>query len=121
MDFDRLGEVLVAALNYGGSPPTHTLDDLWQMICLGHLQFWPGRASAVVTELITYPQVKDLHFFLAGGKLEELREMYPSIIEWGRAQGCARATLAGRAGWMRSFLTKEEGWEPAWTVLAKEL
>jgi hypothetical protein len=75
----------------------------------------------VITEVIPYPRQRDLHFFLAGGDMQELRTMYPKIIEWARGQGCSRATLAGRAGWLRSFLTREEGWEPRWTVLAKEL
>jgi hypothetical protein len=83
-------------------------------------QLWPGDSSVVVTEVIVYPQLRDLHFFLAGGNLDELKQIHQIIENWGRSVGCTRVTLAGRRGWERTFL-KDKGYEPQWFILSKEL
>lgn len=117
-DFERLRHHVAAALEYSGG--THKVEDIAEGICAGRFQFWPGRDSAVVTEIIVYPQLKDLHYFLAGGDLDELRLMRPLIEQWGKSIGCSRVSLAGRKGWERTFL-KDEGYEPKWFILCKDL
>ena len=84
------------------------------------MQFWPGAQSAVITEIQVYPRLKALHYFLAGGNLEELARMRPIIEHWAESIGCQRVTLAGRRGWIRSFLA-DEGYQEKWTVMSKEL
>lgn len=83
--------------------------------------FWPGPNSVVVTQIIEHPQSRTLHFFLAGGNLAELEVMYPLIEQWGRERGCTAATMTGRKGWERTFLTKREGWKSKLVVMSKEL
>lgn len=117
-DFERLRHHVVAALEFSGG--THTVEDIAVGLKTGRFQFWPGQNSAVVTEIIVYPQIKDLHYFLAGGDLDELRLMRPLIEQWGKSLGCTRVSLAGRKGWERTFL-KDEGYEPKWFILCKDL
>jgi hypothetical protein len=117
-DFERLRHHVAAALEYSGG--THKIEDIAEGIRRGQFQLWPGRDSAVVTEIIVYPQLKDLHYFLAGGDLDELRLMRPLIEQWGKSVGCSRVSLAGRKGWERTFL-KDEGYEPKWFILCKDL
>ena len=117
-DFERCRKYLEAALEHAGG--THTIDDVRAGIEDGRLQLWPGVHSAIVTELLQHPRQRILHFFLAGGSLEELQAMTPPILDWGRTQGCSRAALFGRPGWSRSFLTKE-GWRPTAVVMEKVL
>lgn len=107
------------ALNFSGG--THTFDDVCQMVSEGRLQYWPGPNSIVVTEIIEYPRKRTLHFFLAAGNVAELEVMYPKIEEWGRLHGCDSATLTGREGWVRSFLSRKEGWHQKLVVMAKDL
>ncbi len=57
---------------------------------------------------------------VAGGNLDELKSMRPVIESWAKQLGCARVTLAGRKGWEKTFL-KDEGYEPKWFMLSKEL
>lgn len=116
---DEARPYIEAALQYSGG--THTYEDVAAQISEGRLQFWPGVNSAVVTEIVEYPRKRTLHFFLAGGNLPELRAMYPGILEWGKANGCTAATLAGRKGWVRSFLVKDEGWNESLVVMMKDL
>jgi hypothetical protein len=117
-DFERLRQHVEAALEYSGG--THKIEDIAEGLSAGRFQFWPGLNSAVVTEIIVYPQLKDLHYFLAGGDLDELKMMRPLIESWGKSIGCTRVSLAGRPGWQKTFL-KDEGYEPKWFILSKEL
>jgi hypothetical protein len=117
-EFERLRHHVAAALEYSGG--THKVEDIAEGIRQGQFQLWPGKNSVVVTEIIVYPQLKDLHYFLAGGDLDELRLMRPIIESWGKEIGCSRVSLAGRKGWERTFL-KDEGYEPKWFILCKDL
>jgi hypothetical protein len=114
----RLRHHVEAALEYSGG--THNFDDVAEMVRDHRLQLWPASNSVVLTEIIVYPRLKNLHYFLAGGDLDELSRMRPMIESWGKSIGCTRVTLAGRKGWAKTFL-KDEGYSPQWSVLAKEL
>lgn len=96
-----------AALKYADG--SHMFEDVAAAVAAGRMQYWPGPSSAIITEILDYPQYKALNFFLAGGNLPELERMTPLILEWGKAQGCKKALFAGRRGWERTFLTRS-GW-----------
>ena len=115
---ERLRHHVEAALEYSGG--THNFDDVAEMVEQNRLQLWPAKDSVVLTEIIVYPRLKNLHYFLAGGDLDELSRMRPLIESWGKSIGCTRVTLAGRRGWAKTFL-KDEGYSPQWSVMAKEL
>jgi hypothetical protein len=115
---DRLRHHVEAALEYSGG--THHFADVREMVEQNKLQLWPAVNSVVLTEIIVYPRLKNLHYFLAGGDLDELSRMRPMIESWGKSIGCTRVSLAGRRGWAKTFL-KDEGYSPQWTVLAKTL
>jgi hypothetical protein len=116
--FWRLRKHVDAALEYAAG--THTIDDVADGILKERFQCWEGSDSIIITEIVVYPQLKDLHFFLAGGDLDEISLMEPLITAWGKGLGCTRVSLAGRKGWQKSFL-KDRGYEPKWLVLSKEL
>jgi hypothetical protein len=115
---ERLRQHVEAALEYSGG--THHFEDVLDMVKDSRLQVWPATKSIVLTEIIVYPRLKNLHYFLAGGDLDELSRMRPMIESWGKSVGCTRVTLAGRRGWSKTFL-QDEGYSPQWSVLAKEL
>ena len=117
-ELNRLRKQVESALEY--SEGTHTFDDIAQGVSSNRFQLWPAVNSVVVTEIIVYPQLKNLHYFLAGGDLDELKLMRPHIERWGKSLGCTRVTLAGRQGWAKTFLL-DEGYEPKWFILSKNL
>ena len=117
-DLERLRHHVEAALEYSGG--THGIEDIAEGLKKGRFQLWPADDSVMVTEIIVYPRLKNLHFFLAGGDLDELRLMRPLIESWGRDMGCTRVSLAGREGWSKTFL-RDEGYRPKWFVLSKDL
>jgi hypothetical protein len=98
---------------------THTLDDVAQGVAEGRMHFWPGESSALVTEVHRFPRTSNLHIFLAGGDLDELRAMDPSLASWGRFLGCSKLTLAGRPGWERAL--KHQGWAKEVVVLSRPI
>lgn len=115
---DEARPFLQKALDLAGG--THTIEDVRQAIDAGLVRFWPGINSAIITEVIQYPQKRALNFWLAGGNIAELEAMYPEVEAWGRTHGCTVASTSGRPGWERSFL-KREGWLPRTVVMTKEL
>jgi hypothetical protein len=117
-DLERLRHHVVAALEYSGG--THGIEDIAEGLETGRFQLWPAENSVIVTEIIVYPRLKNLHFFLAGGDLDEIQLMRPLIEQWGKNMGCTRVSLAGRKGWAKTFL-KDEGYTPKWFVLSKDL
>lgn len=118
VSLSQYAEHVYKALDFGGN--VYTIEDVEQMIREGKAQIWPGATSVIVTEIIQYPRGKSIHLFLAGGNLQELEEMLPPIIEWGREQGCDRASLSGRRGWERSFL-RDQGWKATLVIMEKEI
>jgi hypothetical protein len=99
---------------------THRIEDIADGIASGRFQFWPGKNCAAVTEIIVYPRLTALNFFLLGGDLTELlHEMEPAICKWGKAMGCSRVIGAGRKGFER--VLRPLGYEPKWSYCAKEL
>lgn len=106
-------EPLERALQYSGG--THTFLDVVKMVHEGHAQLWVNGCSAAITEILTYPQKKVLHCFLAGGDLSELLDMLPDAARWGVKVGCEDFTMAGRPGWQR--VLKRHGWRPTLTLM----
>ncbi len=107
-----------AALAYAGQ--THTFEDILEQVRQGSLQFWPAPASVVITEIIEHPRQRTLHFFLAGGNMQELEAMEAPLVEWGRAHGCTTVSMLARRGWERTFL-KKTGWKPSLVLFGKPI
>lgn len=118
IDISAYRRYIEDALEYAGR--SHTFDDVVAAVASGAAQFWPGPSSVIITEIIREPQKTRLHFWLAGGTLPELEQMTPVILDWGRAHGCDAATLTGRKGWERTFLSRT-GWTSTLVVLEKDL
>lgn len=119
LHFERLGRHISAALEYAGN--SHTLEDVRALVEQGSLQLWPGKDSVILTEILQTPRRRTLHFFVAGGDLEEIRRSYLPILEWGKSVGCTHASLVGRKGWERTFLTREDGWTAPLIYMEKVL
>lgn len=108
-----------AALEYTGG--THTIEDIEDGIGTGAMSFFCSPNSAVVVEIIKYPRMKVLNYFLIGGDLEELkREIEPVITRWAKETlGCKKAIGVGRRGFERAF--RENGFAPCWAAISKDL
>jgi hypothetical protein len=100
-DFDRLKDEIQSALEF--SAGTHTIEDVWDGIQKNDFQLWTGIKSVIITEIVVYPRKKNLHFFLAGGDLDEIKIMRVFIEQWGKSIGCSMASICGRRGWEKAL------------------
>lgn len=116
-EFERCKDWLAAALEYADD--THDIEDIWEGVQEGRYQFWPGKESAIITEFHVYPKKRSLHVFLAGGKLDELLDMWDSMEIYAKATGCASLSVSGRKGWMRAL--ESRGAKYLCTTVVKEL
>jgi hypothetical protein len=103
----------------------YLIADVEQAIGQGAMQFWPGRACAVVTEFVRYPRCKVLNIFAGGGPkgpaLKELtRELEPALVRWARASDCRKIMAFGiKRGW--TPIGEKLGYRHIWTVMTKDV
>jgi len=98
----RCRDYIRAALEYGGD--THKEGDVALGIQEGRYQFWPGEKSAVVTQIVRYPNFRSVRIWLAGGDLEELLATERLIAAWAKDIGAKRIEIGGgRPGWERAL------------------
>lgn len=96
-----------AALKHADN--SYTFDQIVHGVLSGKLRFFPNGDSFALMEIHTYPNWRSFHCFLAGGKLSEILELQPLMLEHGKELGCKRLTLTGRRGFGR--VLKKHGWE----------
>lgn len=101
-EFKRCEHWIEAALEY--SHGTHDIQDIFECVAQGTLEFWPGKHCALISQVVQYPKKKMIHVFLAGGDIKEIEAMEPDIVAWAKQQGCEALSLTGRPGWTKSFL-----------------
>ena len=115
-EWRRLRHHILAALEHAGG--THTEDDVLDLLRADQAQFWPAANSAMVTEIVGYPQGSHCRIWLAGGEYDELRALERDmVIPWASSVGCRRIELVGRKGWARRLTDYNE----VARVLAKEI
>lgn len=83
-----------------------TIEDLYVSALTGAMQLWISPDSIVFTEILCYPRTKAIRAVIAAGRLSGVVELIPMIAKWGQKQGCKRAELLGRRGWVRAL-----GWD----------
>ena len=97
----RCSKYIEDALEYAGG--SHTLQDVMLAVAEGKAQFFPLDKSAIVTEIVDYPQKAMCRIWLAGGDLDELLEAEAAIAAWAKTLGCSGMEIIGRRGWSRQL------------------
>lgn len=116
-EFERCSKWLQDALDHGGN--THDLHDLKSGILEGNFKFWPAPYGAVVTAFLEYPKIRVLNIWLGGGKIEQLLDMVPSLVQYAKENGCKSIMCCGRPGWERAL--KPYGFKAIMPVCSKEI
>ncbi len=114
-EFERCADYIQAALVYAGH--SHTLQDVWQAITNKQAAFFPLEKSAIVVEIVDYPQRATCRIWLAGGDMEELIGAEKNVCDWARELGCDSMEIIGRKGWERQL----KDYKPTATILVKDL
>jgi len=100
-EWERCKQYIAPALAYAND--SHTLDDVWQAIQHQKAAFFPLQKSAIVVEIVDYPQRISCRIWLAGGDMDELMEAEKNICVWARELGCTSMEIIGRKGWERQL------------------
>ena len=102
-EFDRCWPWLDAAIVRFGR--THEKEHIWDLCVKREAYFFPNLRCAAVVRIVTYPTgLKELHVWLVGGNLKDVRDnLYPDIEAWGKKIGCHRMIAYGREGWLRAL------------------
>jgi len=101
---------------------THTVADVLDRIGEGKACCWTNGDSVVVTEVLVYPRLRAVNYWIVAGKLQECAALQPDIDAWAISEGCSVATATGRMGWLRLSQTPiGEGWRAAGIKYLKEL
>jgi hypothetical protein len=117
-EWSRAKPLVERALKYAGG--THTAEDILDAILAKTMQLWMGERSAIVTEIMVYPQLTSCRIFLAAGQKAELRDVLRLKVEaFALEQGATRMEIIGRRGWTR--VLADAGYTPASAVITKEL
>ena len=80
---------------------------------------WPGRKSAAVTEIVWEGERCILNCWLAGGDLDELKQMIAAAEVFAKRLGCDAVQVSGRKGWVRAL--RDQGYSPISYTVEKEL
>ena len=79
--------------------PTHTVENVLERVREGRAQFWHSDDGAIVSEVVEFPLVKTINFWLIAGTLPGCVALEPRVLEFARDVGCEVATGTGRPGW----------------------
>jgi hypothetical protein len=107
IDRSRVQAWLQPALDHAAN--RYTFEDVIAEVEAGEAHLWVFTKSAVVTRFLDEPAGRTFLYWLAGGDLDEIKEMEPHMTAWGQMQGCTRKMLVGRAGWQRALNWKRVG------------
>ena len=96
---------------------THSVIDIFGLLVNESAYLVALKNSAGILEFVEYPKYKSCRIWLAGGKMDELINIYPDIQKWSKSKGCKKIEIIGRKGWEKVFLDhKKEA-----VLLTKEL
>ena len=105
------------ALHHGAD--SHSFDDICKMVLSERLAMFVYPESFLIMEVITFPQYKVFHCFLAGGDMKSVLDSEEKMAILGKELGCKYLSFAGRDGWTR--VHKNNGWMPICSTLYKEI
>ena len=98
-------------------------DDFLEPLTHGDMQLWivteeGSLHSAMITQIIVYPQKKILRVIsMAGSEFEKLRQFNNMVESFAIKTGCTGLELWGRKGWKKLL----PDWESNYIVYTKDL
>ena len=98
IEWERCKPWLEKAMKY---QDTYTIDDIEDKIRNGIALLWPGKKSAMVTEIIPFPQMLSMNILVFAGNFKEFEEMLKHIETYAKEAGIKRLYGGGRKGWIR--------------------
>jgi len=102
-------------------PAFYPIEYLDHLLLSGRARLFLSDHAAMVAEIQDYPGgARVAHCLVAAGRMEEIVDLLrPRVEAWGAANGCSRAIVESRAGWMK--VLKPHGYEIFQVSVMKEI
>jgi hypothetical protein len=94
-----------------------TIDIVKQLVSDGHMKLWARPSAVAATAEEERLGHKILTIVLAGGDLEDLKDIEQDIQSYAVAHGFTEIFINGRKGWERVL----KGYKPHMVIMRKEL
>ena len=94
-----------------------TMDLVKELVKAGHMKLWARANAVAATAEESRVGQKILTIVLAGGNLEQLKDIECEIEQYAIANGFVEIYINGRKGWERVL----PGYKPHMVILRKEL
>jgi hypothetical protein len=73
-------------------------------VASGRWRCWGDDRAAILAEIKTYPSgFKEVHGVAAAGELSAILEFIERAEVWGKVNGCTRAVIESRPGWVKAL------------------
>lgn len=95
---------------------TDTVHDVIQKLNDPNVKLWGDERALILTRALPDGI---LHFWIATGELDAVKELSNRIVEWARESGYTRATLIGRRGWIRAL--NGDGWAETAVAMQRKI
>lgn len=97
-EFDRAWQFLEPSAIRDGE---HTKESVKLALDRGCRKLWVTDEYAVIAERVTFPSGLAVgSVWLAGGMLQPMLKLLPTVEDWMRSNGAVEARVNGRRGWL---------------------
>ena len=101
----------------GTDARTYPIEWLDWMLDYAKARFWESDEAAIVAEIRKFPTgLTEVHGLIAAGTIEGVKALIPLAEQWGREEGCFRASITSRPGWAKAL----DDYEPSQVTVVKE-
>jgi hypothetical protein len=102
-------------------PAFYPIEHVDQLLLSGAALLFTSPNAAMLAEIKLFPGgARVAHCLVAAGRMEEITDLIrPRVEAWGAANGCTRAIVESRAGWMK--VLKPHGYEIFQVSVMKDL
>lgn len=118
-EWEQVREAMLPAI--AETHGTHTEDDVVAGVLTNKFKLWRRGRSGLLTEFVSFPQMKTQNSFLTGGDLHDLLPLIEPVQNHAAANGCKRLTCVvakSESAWMRVL---GDGWRHGGVFLYKDL
>lgn len=92
----------------------YTLEEIEEGISNHNYQLWPGKKSAIITQVLSAEGKNVLNILLCGGNMKELLHKLPQLEQFAKFCDCCSIIGGGRKGWIK--VLKEHGFKQKFII-----
>ena len=84
IEWQRCKPLIEKAVKYQDE---YSIEDVEEILRQGFFTLWPGKNSAIITQIVDFPQMKAMNIHFAGGEFQELQSIFFNIEQFAKKTG----------------------------------